>query len=145
MRRVTLVFSLLVLPVVWLCAQETKPVPKDSVRLSIPGCSKGSVFTTGRRTADEPGTIDVAEGLHMHMTGPKAVMSAIRAHQGTMIEVTGIIRRDQLDPGGLSLGRNIRITPGTPPSSGSMGGVPLTGQTQIDVESWRQIPGECPR
>ena len=144
MTRVTFVFLLVVLPGAWLCAQEEKPVPKDSVRVSIPGCAKGSVFTVGRRTADEPGTIDVAEGLHLHMNGPKQVMQAIKAHEATMIEITGIIRRNQLDPGGLSLGKGIRITPGPTTSGGSMGGVPPIEQVQIDLESWRQIPGDCP-
>ena len=37
-----------------LAAQEPKPVPKDSVRISIPGCTKGYIFTAGRRTTDEP-------------------------------------------------------------------------------------------
>jgi len=33
-----------------LAAQEQKPVPKDSVRVFVPGCSKGYVFTAGRRS-----------------------------------------------------------------------------------------------
>jgi hypothetical protein len=144
MRRVILVSLLVAAPGAWLCAQETKPVPKNEVRVSIPGCAKGAVFTVGRRTADEPGSIDVAEGVHMHMNGPKKMMSDIKAHQAGMIEITGTVRRDQLDPGGVSLGKGIRISPGTPPTAGSMSGVPLPAQTEIDMESWRQIPGECP-
>jgi hypothetical protein len=35
-----------------LAAQEQKPVPKDSVRVSIPGCTKGYIFTAGPRTLD---------------------------------------------------------------------------------------------
>ena len=35
-------------------AQEKKKVPGDSVRVSIPGCTKGYIFTVGRRTVDEP-------------------------------------------------------------------------------------------
>jgi hypothetical protein len=34
--------TLLSIPIV---AQETKPVPKDSVRVAIPGCTKGQIFT----------------------------------------------------------------------------------------------------
>jgi hypothetical protein len=117
MKRVMLVFVLVALPAAWLCAQETKPVPKNAVRVSIPGCAKGAVFTVGRRSADEPGSIDVEEGTHLHMNGPKKMMSDIKG---------------------------IRISPGTPPTAGSMGGVPVPEQIQIDMESWRQIPGECP-
>lgn len=144
MRRVTFVFLLVAMPCAWLCAQETKPVPKNAVRVSIPGCAKGAVFTVGRRTADEPGSIDVEEGTHLHMNGPKKMMSDIKAHQEVRIEITGTILRSKLDPGGISLGKGIRISPGSPPTAGSMGGVPVPEQIQIDMESWRQIPGECP-
>ena len=143
MRRLTCLFLLAALPAVWLSAQETKPVPKNAVRVSIPGCAKGAVFTVGRRTADDPGSIDVAEGTHLHMNGAKAMMSDIKAHQASMIEITGTVRRDQLDSGGMSLGKGIRISPGTPPTAGSIGGVPVPEQIEIDMESWRQIPGEC--
>lgn len=145
MSRTTLVGLLIALSASWVLAQETKPVPKDSLRISIPGCAKNAVFTTGKRTVDEPGTLDVAEGVHMHMNGSKKVMADIKAHQATMIEITGIVRRSDLDPGGISLGKGVTIKPGPAPSGSTMGGVPLASQIQIDVESWRQIPGECPR
>ena len=54
-----------------LVAQEQKPAPKDSVRVSIPGCTKGYIFTAGRRTLDEPGSVSIPEGMHFRMTGPK--------------------------------------------------------------------------
>ncbi len=143
MTRAALSALILATSIAWLGAQEVKPVPKDSLRVSIPGCAKGAVFTVGRRTADEPGSIDVAEGVHMHMNGPKAVMADLKLHQRSMIEITGIIRRNDLDPGGLSIGR-VRIRPGPVPSVSSTPGAPRPEQVQIDVESWRQIPGECP-
>src|SRR5262249_48996419 len=116
MTRTIFVGLLVALPIAWVSAQETKPVPKDSLRISIPGCAKNAVFTTGKRTVDEPGTLDVAEGVHMHMNGPKKVMSDIKAHQATMIEITGIVRRSDLDPGGISLGKGVPIQPGPTPS-----------------------------
>src|SRR5213594_2606243 len=69
-----------------LVAQEVKPVPKDSVRVAIPGCTKGQIFTAGRRTADEPSSVDVPEGMHMRMNGPKAMIAEIKAHEGSMIQ-----------------------------------------------------------
>ena len=30
-----------------LAAQETRPIPKDSVRVYLTGCTKGRVFTAG--------------------------------------------------------------------------------------------------
>jgi hypothetical protein len=148
MTRAVFIGLLFVLPVAWMSAQELKPVPKDSVRISIPGCAKNSVFTVGRRTADEPGTIDVIEGTHMHLNGPKKVMSDIKAHQISMIEITGLIKRSDLSPDGMSIG-GVRMRGGpTPSSGGSVGSgvnVPMMDQIQLDVESWRTIPGECPR
>ena len=57
-------------------AQETKPVPKDSLRVSIPGCTKGYVFTVGRRTADEPGSTNVPEGMHLNVARARATLFA---------------------------------------------------------------------
>src|SRR5215510_10438209 len=65
--------------------QESKPVPKDSVRVALPGCTKGYVFTAGRRSVDEPGQFEVREGMHLRMNGPKKMMAEIKAHEGSMI------------------------------------------------------------
>src|SRR3954451_727938 len=73
-------------------AQEEKKVPKDSVRVSIPGCTKGYVFTVGARTADQPGTVNIPEGMHLRMAGPKQLMAEIKAHENSMIEITGLMK-----------------------------------------------------
>jgi len=145
MTRAIPIGVLLALAGVWVAAQEPKPVPKGSIRVSIPGCANGAVFTVGRRTADEPGTVDVPEGLHLHMNGPKKLMTAIKDHQPGMIEITGIAKRDDLVPNQLNLGKGIGISPGPTTSGTSHGPVPVASQGQIDVEGWRQIPGECKR
>src|SRR5205814_6488478 len=85
-----------------LLAQEKKPVPKDSVRVSVPGCTKGYIFTAGRRTADQPGSVDIPEGMHIRMNAPKKLMTEIKAHEGSMIEITGLMRKGQFDPEGVS-------------------------------------------
>lgn len=126
-----------------LGTQEKKPVPKDSVRVSIPGCTKGYVFTVGRRTADQPGTADLPEGTHLRMNGQKKLITEIRAHQGSMIEITGIMKKGDY-PEGVSLGGGVRIAPG-PGLGSSLTTSPLGSQIPIDVESWRQIVGDCPR
>ncbi len=127
-----------------LVAQERKPVPKDSVRVSIPGCTKGFIFTAGRRTADEPGSADVPEGMHFRMNGPKKIMAEIKAHEGSMIEVTGLTKKGQLKPDGVSIGGGVRITPGPASSGGSLPGNPSGSQLFLDVEGWRPIAGNCP-
>jgi len=126
-----------------LAAQETKPVPKDSVRVFVPGCTKGYMFTAGPRTEEHPGSVDVPEGMHFRMNGPKKLMNEIKAHEGSTIEITGLVRRGQFRTDGVGLGGGVRITP--PPSS-SPGRAPAPGVSpiMIDVEGWRQLGGSCP-
>ena len=126
-----------------LAAQETKPVPKDSVRVTIPGCSRGYVFTAATHTPDEPGSAEVPEGMHIRMNGPKKLMSEIKAHQGSMIAITGVMRKGQFRPDGIGIGGGLRIAP---PSSSPGGGIgsPVANQVQIDVEGWRPAVGDCP-
>src|SRR3954447_9901140 len=71
-------------------AQESsKPVPKDSVRVFVPGCSKGMIFTAGAPIEDRTGDSPVPEGMHLRMSGPKKVMADIKGLEGSRIEITG--------------------------------------------------------
>ena len=126
-----------------LAPQESKPVPKDSMRVSIPGCTKGFIFTAGRRTQDEPGSVDIPEGTHLRMNGPKSMMAEIKAHQGSMIEITGLMKKGQHKPDGVGIGGGVRITPG-PATGGGLPGDPSVRQMFIDVEGWRPVVGACP-
>jgi hypothetical protein len=99
-------------------AQETKPVPKDSVRVAIPGCTKGQIFTAGPRTVEEPGSVNVPEGTHMRMNGPKKLLSEIKGHEGSMIQIIGLMKKGQALPDGVGIGGGVRISPGSPQASG---------------------------
>jgi hypothetical protein len=125
-----------------LVAQENKPVPKDSVRVFIPGCTKGFIFTAGRRTQDQPGSAEIPEGMHLRMNGPKKVMAEIKAHEGSMIEITGLMRKGQYKPGGVAIGGGVQISPGPAPGNSSLPG--NISQSLIDVEGWRPVVGDCP-
>jgi hypothetical protein len=127
-----------------LGAQETKPVPKNSVRVFIPGCSKGFVFTAGPRTGDQPGGSGIPEGTHLRMSGPKEMMAEIKRQQGSRIEITGLIKKGQVVQDGVGIGRGVRITGGPSPSGGSVLPDPGAGQIMIDVEGWRPVLGDCP-
>jgi hypothetical protein len=127
-----------------LAAQDTKPVPKDSVRGSIPGCAKGNVFTAGPRTSDQVERLDVPEGMHLRMNGPKKLMAEINAHEGSMIEITGLMTKGQYNQTGINVGGGVRITPGSSPAAGSPA-TTIPSPSYIDVESWRQVEGDCPR
>src|SRR5262245_16422120 len=82
-----------------LVAQEEKKVPKDSVRVAIPGCAKGYVFTVARRTSDEPGSADIPEGMRLRMNGSKKLMNEIKGHEGQLIQLTGLMKKGQFAPG----------------------------------------------
>jgi len=126
-----------------LAAQERKPVPKDSVRVSIPGCTRGYVFTAGRRTVDEPGSVSVPEGMHFRMNGPKKMIAEIKAQEGSMIEITGVTKKGQFKPDGVPIGGGVRVGPG-PGFAGGRLGSPVASQLSIDVEGWRPVEGHCP-
>jgi len=121
-------------------AQDAKPVPKGSVRVSIPGCARGYTFTTGPRSADEAGSVGVPDGLRLRMNGPRKLMGDIKAHEGSMITITGTMKEGQFKPGGVSLGGGVRIGP----PGGSPVGNPIANQIMIDVEGWRPSVGNCP-
>src|ERR1700719_3681335 len=135
MRTTTVIIAALALLSGRLMAQERKPVPKDSVRVSIPGCTKGYIFTAGRRTVDEPGSVSVPEGMHFRMNGPKKMIAEIKGQEGSMIEITGITKRGQYMPDGVGVGGGVRIGPGPGPTSGGLGS-PVASQIAIDVEGW---------
>jgi hypothetical protein len=127
-----------------LVAQENKPVPKDSVRVFVPGCTKGLMFTAGPRTEDQPGRSDIPEGMHLRMNGPKKMMAEIKAHESSMIEITGLIKRGQYRPDGVGIGGGVRISPGPSPTGGSLTNSPNFSQIVIDLEGWRPVVGSCP-
>jgi hypothetical protein len=125
--------------------QEEKPVPKDSIRVAIPGCSKSQVFTAGTAAVDRPAGTVVPEGTRLRMNGSKKLMSEIKAQEGTQIEITGLVKRGQIAQDGVGLGGGVRVGGGYP-VSGS-GGMPSPGggQLMIDVEGWRALDGRCGR
>ena len=82
-----------------LAAQDIKPVPKDSVRVYVTGCTKGRVFTAGPRLEDPPSNLEVREGTHLRMNGPKKLLEEIKAHEGSMmVGITGLMKKGQYAP-----------------------------------------------
>jgi hypothetical protein len=131
-----------------LAAQEERPVPKDSARVSIPGCSKGSAFVVTESPEGERTSVEVKAGRRFRLTGKKELLNEIKAREGYMIEVTGIVRKNDLQgPGGISLGGGrVRIGGGAPVSNGgSPTQAPPSANAIIDVEGFRPLGEPCPR
>jgi hypothetical protein len=143
MKVVATITAIVAVMSVSLVAQEKK-VPKDSFRVTVPGCTKGMVFTAGPRTEDQQGRLDVPEGIHLRMNGPKKLIAEIRAHEGQMIQVTGLMKKGQYGQQGFPIGGGVRVIPGTGGSVGNRPTVGTEGVNYIDVESWQPAPGSCP-
>jgi len=129
-----------------LCAQE-RPVPSDSARVAIPGCVKGSAFIVTKAPEDQPTQGDIAPGRRFRLSGPKDMVNDIKKHEGRLIEVTGLIRKNALKgPGGIGVaGGRVRIGAGVPQSPTGDPSRTLTSYEQpvLDVEGWRQLGENC--
>src|SRR5260370_3734369 len=144
MRTIAVIIAAVALSSGRLVAQERRPVPTDSVRVWIRGCTEGCMFTAGRRTQDEPGSVSVPEGMHFRMNGPKKLIAEIKAQEGSMVEITGVTRRGQYKPDGVGIGGGVRVSPGPGFTGSSPPGSPVASQIGIDVEGWRPVAGRCP-
>jgi hypothetical protein len=137
----TAVILALALPAV---AQE-KPVPKDSVRVSVPGCADGRLFIVDISPEHEMRATDLKPGRRLRLSGPKKLLDEIKAREGSMVEVTGLMRRSDMQEPGVGLaGGRVRIMPGRSPIGGDVGRDPGVSQSVIDVESWRLLNISCP-
>ena len=137
--------ALLVAPVA-LGAQE-RPVPSDSARVAIPGCAKGRVFIVSRPPDHEPTQVEIAPGRRFRLSGSKDVLNDIKKREGRMIEVTGLIRKNDLKgPGGIPIaGGRVRIGAGAPqaPTADPSHGLNGYNQAVLDVEGWRELGENC--
>src|SRR6478735_12535370 len=99
-------------------AQE-RPVPKDSSRLSIAGCAHGRVFTVGRDPEHESRGFVLEEGMKIRLEGAKQTLADIKAHEGSMVEITGLMKQSDMVQPGVGLGGGkVRITPVMPAPRG---------------------------
>jgi hypothetical protein len=145
MRHAVLLAALLCLPAA-VRAQDRK-VPSDSARVAIPGCAKGRAFIVAASPEHEPSQNDVAPGRRFRLSGPKDVLNDIKKREGSMIEITGLVRKAALaGPGGIGIaGGRVRIGGGAPqaPTADPSHGLQGYGQDVLDVEGYRMLPENC--
>src|SRR5687767_15965014 len=142
MKRLAAVTIALAASLSWPSAQE-RPVPKDSMRLSISGCARGRVFTVDRNPEHEVASPTIEYGTKVRLEGPKKLLEEIKARERSMVEITGLMKQsDTKQPGvGLAGGR-IRIAPAMPMGRGGVD--PGPQPPILDVESWRLLNASCP-
>ena len=128
---------------------EEKPVPRDSVRVSIPGCSKGTAFVVTESPEHERSSIEIKPGRRFRLTGNKALLDEIKKREGYVLEVTGIIRKNDLaGPGGITLGGGRVRIGGGPPVAGAgqdANRAPQSANAILDVEGFRPLGEPCPK
>jgi hypothetical protein len=140
----TLMVVSALLAVLGLQAQESPKVPADSVLVDAPGCLKGRVFTGTPRPEDETTTrgADVT-GRHFRLAGPREVMNLIKAHDGHLVQLVGIVRRAALDDRGIQRGRVGIGAPNVDPTRVNAATMTASADT-MDVTSVRFLADRCP-
>ena len=126
-----------------MAAAQEKPVPKDSIRISIPGCPKGVMFIVTESPEHESRS-SVPPGRRFRLSGKKDLLKEIKEREGGLIEVTG------------RQSARARLTrPASPSAEGSASAPgrwaaawgqldPSYSQVILDVEGWRPLVGDCP-
>ena len=142
--KALLLAAVVVLSAGVVLAQE-KPVPKDSTRLTVPGCAYDRLFLVDISPEHEMPRTDLKPGRRLRLSGPKKLLEEIKAHPGDMVELTGLMRKSDLVEQGVGLaGGKIRIMPGRSPVGATGGPDSTVTQAIIDVESWRLLNATCP-
>ncbi len=125
-------------------AQE-KPLKKDEVRVQIPGCAYDRTFISESAPSGEL-VGSIKEGRRFKMSASKELLADIKKQEPSMIEITGRIRRADLDDTrGVPVGGGVRVGGGRPQAPTSSVGRPDVGYSEaiIDVEAFRLLPDRC--
>ena len=133
--------------VLWcgLAAAQEKPIPNDSTRVGVPGCAYDRLFIVDISPEHEMPRSDMKPGRRLRLSGPKKLLAEIKARQGDMVELTGLVRKSDLIEQGVGLaGGRVRIMPGRSPVGSTTGRDSGVSQSVIDVESWRLLNAKCP-
>ena len=140
--RVRLLVTILVAGAGLAAAQEERKVPSDSSRITIPGCAKDRSFIVGEPEGREITAPGIQPGRRFRLSGPRKVLDDIRKREGSMVEITGLVRKSDLaGPGGVTmLGGRIRIGGAAPRDSMRD---PMYNQVVIDVEAFQLLPDRC--
>ena len=137
-----LVSVMLLLAAAHLAAAQERPIPSDSTRISIAGCARGRTFIVGEPAGREITATGIQPGRRFRLSGPRPVLDDIKKREGTMVEITGLVRKSDLaGPGGVTiLGGRVRIG-GTAPRGAVRD--PMYNQIVIDVEGFQLLPDGC--
>ena len=129
-------------------AQESKPIPKDSVEVTARGCFKGRVFTgTGQPEGEGVVRGPDITGRHFRVSGPREVMNVVKQNDGHLVEVVGIVRKAALDDQGMGLKvGGARVVIGAPGQDPTRMNAPTTAPSvpAMDLVVVRYLSDRCP-
>jgi hypothetical protein len=128
--------------------QETKKVPDDSVEIGTTGCLKGRVFTATEPREDFMRRGPNVTGRSFRLTGPRPVMDMVKTHDGDLVEIVGLVRKNDLRDNALGARvGNTRVVIGAPRSGDPMQSArtPISeGVAVMDATSVRFLDDRCP-
>jgi hypothetical protein len=133
-----------------LVSAQEREVPKDSTRITVPGCVKNRTLVVAAREGHDPTSGELAPGRRFRLSGAKDVLRDIEKREGMMVQITGLVRKAELaGPGGVTTGDGrVRIGGGAPQAQ--VGGGPSRTPTGVatdavlDVEGWEGLAESCP-
>ena len=137
-----LVSVMLLLAVAHLAAAQERPIPRDSTRITIPGCATDRAFVVDEPSGREITATGIQPGRRFRLSGPRSVLDDIKRREATMVEITGLVRKaDLAGPGGVTLlGGRVRIGGALPRDAVRD---PMYNQIVIDVEGFQVLPDRC--
>ncbi len=127
---------------------ETRKIPSDSVEIATTGCLKGRVFTATQPREDFMRRGPNVSGRSFRLNGPKTVIDVVKTHDGDLVEIIGLVRKNDLrdNAPGARIG-NTRVVIGAPRSGDPMQSAraPISeGVPVMDASSIRVLDDRCP-
>lgn len=138
-------------PAAGVSAQEKPKADDKSAEVVIRGCANGRALVPMDLEGQVP-TARALVGRAIRLNGPKAVIKDIEKQKGRLIEVTGLVRRSDLQPQGPSTtigGMRVTVGGSSPTSMDPTRSDPtrqaMTNVVYMDVSGFRVLENSCPR
>ncbi len=132
-------------------AQERPKADEQSAEVVVRGCANGRALVPMDLEGQIPTPLALV-GRAIRLNGPKAVIKDIERQKGRLIEVTGLVRRSDLQPQGPSTrvgGMRVTVGGTSPMSMDPTRADParqaMASVVYMDVSGYRVLENSCPR
>lgn len=131
--------------------QEKPKVDANSAEVVVRGCANGRALVPMDLEGQVP-TPSTLVGRAIRLNGPKAVIKDIEKQKGRLVEVTGLVRRSDMQPQGPSArigGMRVTVGGTSPTSMDPTRADParqaMTSVIYMDVSGFRVLENSCPK